>query len=111
MAEIAVIGKREEALCYLAAGFTVYEAGDTESARNALRQSALDGCAAVFLTSEYSFIALEDEFSLSEALTPAIIPLPAASGDNKSAEVRDVGTSLLKKYVERAVGADIIFRD
>lgn len=105
MAKIAVVGRREDVLCYLAAGFAVYEASGDDESVAAVRKADSDGCAVIFLTPEFSHLALvlEDEFA--EKLTPAVIPLPAdVDGVN-------TGTGLLKKYVERAVGADIIFRE
>ena len=105
MAKSAVVGRREDVLCYLAAGFAVYEASGDDESVAAVRKADSDGCAVIFLTPEISHLALvlEDEFA--EKLTPAVIPLHAdVDGVN-------TGTGLLKKYVERAVGADIIFRE
>lgn len=105
MAKIAVVGRREDALCYLAAGFAVYEASNDDEGLISVRNADSDGCAVVFLTPEFSHLALKLEDEYSEKLTPAVIPLPAdVDGVN-------TGSALLKKYVERAVGADIIFRE
>jgi len=105
MAKIAVVGRREDAICYLAAGFAVYEASGDEESLEAVRHADADGCAVIFLTPEISHLAITLEDEYAEKLTPAVIPLPAdINGVN-------TGSGLLKKYVERAVGADIIFRE
>ena len=106
MSQVAVIGRREEAMCFLAAGYAVYEASAHGEALKALEQADKDGCEIIFLTPEFSAIAEETEELYGERITPAVIPLPTGGSDMST-----IGMSLLKKYVERAVGADIIFRD
>ena len=103
MAKVAVIGRSEEILCYMAAGFEMYTASDDTEAESALQKAADDGCAVVFLGPEFSHIAEEHEAEYSERLLPALVPLPSKE--------HDTGTSLLKRYVERAVGSDIVFGD
>ncbi|MBQ8523840.1 MAG: V-type ATP synthase subunit F [Clostridia bacterium] len=105
MAKIAVVGRHEDVLCYLAAGFAVYEAANDSEGISRVRDAEVDGCAVIFLTPELSHLALSLEDEFAEKLTPAVIPLPADIGGVNT------GSGLLKKYVERAVGADIIFRD
>lgn len=102
MSKVGIVGRREEALCFLAAGFSVYEAHDYASASISLATAEEDDCSIIFLTPEFSQLAVDTEEHFSKKLTPAVVTLP--NGDSS-------GTALLKKYVERAVGADIIFRE
>ena len=91
MSKIGVIGPRGEVMTFLAAGFAVYEAEDTTEAAAALQKAAGE-CAILYLSPAYDGM-----------VTPAILPLPEADGG--------IGMRNLKKYVERAVGADILFKD
>lgn len=101
MAKIAVIGRSEDILCYMSAGFEMYTVADTSEAEDALARATSDGCAVVFLSPEFSHLASEHEAEYSERFLPALVPLPSYA--------HDVGTNLLKRYVERAVGSDIVF--
>lgn len=102
MSKIGVIGPRGEVMTFLAAGFTVYEAEDAAEASAALK-TAVEECAILFLAPVYAD-ALSEEISAYDGMvTPAILPLPEEDGG--------IGMRNLKKYVERAVGADILFKD
>ena len=66
-------------------------------------QKAAGECAILFLSPVYAD-ALSAEIAVYDGMvTPAILPLPEADGG--------IGMRNLKKYVERAVGADILFKD
>lgn len=106
ISQIAVVGRREEALCFLAAGFAVYEAESRDEAVEALAKADRDGCGVIFVTPEFSSVIAQTESEYGERITPAVIPLPTGE-----AGMGSVGMRMLKGYVERAVGADIIFRD
>ena len=102
MSKIGVIGPRGEVMTFLAAGFAVYEAEDTAEAAAALQKAAGE-CAILFLSPVYAD-TLSAEIAVYDGMvTPAILPLPEADGG--------IGMRNLKKYVERAVGADILFKD
>lgn len=102
MSKIGVIGPRGEVMTFLAAGFAVYEAEDVSEAADTLRKAA-DECAILYLSPVYAD-ALSAEIATYDGLvTPAILPLPEKDGG--------VGMRNLKKYVERAVGADILFKE
>ena len=101
MSKIGVVGSRSSVLCFMAAGFAVYEAETTETAAAALRKAADDGCAVIFITAELA-TELSDEISrYSYSATPAVTVLPKA-GDSS-------GVRMLSQAVTRAVGSDIIF--
>lgn len=104
MSQVAVIGRREEALCFLAAGFVTYEAANSAEADVAVERAEKDGCDIIFITPEFSDTILRMEEKYGEKLVPAVIPLPLK-------DPTETGKNILKGYVEKAVGADIIFRD
>ncbi|MCQ2423511.1 MAG: V-type ATP synthase subunit F [Clostridia bacterium] len=104
MSEIGIIGERDRVLCFMAAGFTVYEASpdDTEKAEKTLREAA-ERSAILFITATLAEALHDSVARYDHAATPAIIPLPESGGG--------LGTAAMKRAVERAVGADIVFRD
>ncbi len=103
MYKIGVIGKREKILCFMASGFSIYNARDASSAASALKNAKNDDCAIIYISPETAELIPNEIAKYSGHMTPAIIPLPSAGGG--------LGTAQLKKAVERAVGADIIFKD
>ena len=106
MYKIAVIGDKDSVLGFRAAGFTTFFASSSEQAREALHKAASSGeYAIVFLTDDLCE-ALSDEIERyrSEPI-PAIIPLPSKNGSS------GYGMAGVKRSVERAVGADILFKN
>ena len=103
MYKIGVIGPRAQVLSFMAAGFTVYDAADSKEALAALKQGKADGCAILYITAALAAQIEEEIAHLSTEPLPAIVSLP--DGDS------GYGTAQLKRAVERAVGADIIFKD
>jgi V/A-type H+-transporting ATPase subunit F len=101
MSKIGVVGSRSAVLCFMAAGFSVYEAETTESAAAALKKAADDGCAVIFVTSELAEELSDEIRRYSNSVTPAVTVLPKA-GDS-------TGVKMLSEAVTRAVGSDIIF--
>lgn len=102
MAKICVIGRCEDVLCYMAAGLEIREADNMTSAAESVDAALHEDCAAIFLSEEFASLAQTHEAEYSSFPT-AVMPLPGG--------VDDIGTALLKKYVERAVGSDIVFSD
>jgi len=105
MAKIAVVGRRENVLCYLAAGFSVYCAEDSENASRELRRASKEGAAVIFVSPEYCAALAEDmaKFAFRSDITVTTLP--------KKVNGTDSGALLMKRAVERAVGADIIYKE
>ena len=101
MYKIGVIGERDRVMCFMAAGFSVYEADSAETAAEKLKAATNDGCAVIFITPDLAELIAGDIKKLSSQTLPAVIPLPEEGGG--------YGITQLKGAVERAVGADIIF--
>jgi len=103
MYKIGVVGPKDQVLAFMAAGFTVYDAGDSRAALTALKKGKSEGCAILYITAALAGELEEEIAQLSADTLPAIVTLPEMESG--------YGTAQLKRAVERAVGADIIFRD
>lgn len=105
MAKIAVVGPRESVLCYLAAGFSVYVAESGDGAPLQIDLAVKEGAAVVFVSPEYAADITDSMKKYAYSPDVAVTLLP------KRTDGMDPGTRLMKSAVERAVGADIIYRD
>ena len=105
MHKIGIIGDKDSVLGFMAVGFSVFVADDMISAAAALRRAAREGYAVIFVIES---IALKIKNEISEyrsAPMPAVIVIPGKSGSS------GYGMNNIKKSVERAVGADILFKE
>ncbi|MCQ2430580.1 MAG: V-type ATP synthase subunit F [Clostridia bacterium] len=106
MYKIGIIGERDSVMGFMAVGFAVHEAPDAASAGAILRALAKDeSYAIIFITENYAE-ALEAEIAAyKDQPLPAIITIPGRSGST------GYGMAAVKSAVERAVGADILFKE
>ncbi len=96
-----IIGDKESIMGFLPLGLTLAYATTAEEAKQKLSRLLEDGCAVVYIT-EHLYVQM-DLTPYQETVTPAIIPVPGIDGGNRC------GINRLKKAVEKAVGADILF--
>lgn len=103
MFKIGVIGDRESILGFKAVGLDVFPCDEAEEAKHTLKKIAKEDYAIIYITEKlYQFMEKEvDEYQ--DSRLPAIIPIPGKDGN------MGIGMTSLKKSVERAVGADILF--
>ena len=103
MYKIGVIGDRESILGFKAVGLDVFPVDDPEEARKTLKRIAKEEFAIIYITEQvYQYMMdLVDEYT--DSRLPAIIPIPGKDGTLR------IGMTSVKKSVERAVGADILF--
>ena len=103
MYKIGVIGDRESILGFKAVGLDVFPVDDPEEARKILKRIAKEDFAIIYITEQiYQYMMdLVDEYV--DSRLPAIIPIPGKDG------TLGIGMTSVKKSVERAVGADILF--
>ena len=106
MYKIGIIGDRDSVLGFMALGFAVHEAANAEEAGTVLASLVKSGeYGTIFLVEHYA-MALEDELTRYRELPlPAITVVPGRQGST------GYGTAKIKNAVERAVGADIIFKE
>lgn len=100
MAKVAVVGREEKIICFLASGFRTFPANGTEEAIAAVRRAKKEGCDVIFVSPELEEVIEWADEKYGESVTPAVIPLPLGAGDTAQAR--------LTSFVERAVGANIL---
>ncbi len=106
MYKIGVIGKRDAVLGFMALGFAVREAENPETAADELHAMVRSGeFGAIFLTEDLAMQMEEDLARYRDLPLPAILSIPGAEGST------GYGMNNLRHAVERAVGADILFRE
>ncbi len=106
MPKICMIGDRDSVLGFTALGFSVYEAADAESAAVLMHRLARDPeNAVIFITETYAAVLGEDIARYKDSPLPAVVTIPGAIGST------GYGMRAIKSAVERAVGADILFKE
>lgn len=106
MYKIGMIGERDSVLGFMALGFLVHEANDAEEATAVLHKLVRsEEYAVIFITENYA-MQMEESIDLyKERPLPAIVSIPGKEGSV------GYGMNHIRHAVERAVGADILFRD
>ena len=106
MYKIGIIGERDSVLGFMALGFSVHEAENAETAEEVLRSLVKSGeYAVIFLVEHYAEALSEEIAKYKDLPLPAITVIPGSAGS------RGYGMAAIKNAVERAVGADILFKD
>ncbi|MBO5938236.1 MAG: V-type ATP synthase subunit F [Clostridia bacterium] len=106
MYKIGIIGERDSVLGFMALGFSVHEAENASEAEEALHALVKSGeYAVIFLVEHYAEALTEEIAKYKDLPLPAITVIPGSSGS------RGYGMAAIKNAVERAVGADILFKD
>lgn len=102
---IGVIGDRDSVLLFKAVGLDVFFETEEEPASRTLRRLAREGYQVVFITEELYALCGEAVSQFKAEAFPAIIPIPSNQGTS------GIGMQELKKNVEKAIGADILFSE
>ncbi len=102
---MAAIGPKESVMAFMALGVRVYAADTKEAAQKALFEAAKSGCAVILVTEDVARLIPEAISRYSTEPVPAIIPIPGASGST------GLGMANVRANVEKAVGADILFKE
>ncbi len=106
MYRIAIIGERDSVMGFMAIGFSVFEAEDASAAARILHTLAKeDTYAIIFIVENYASRIPEDVARYKDAPLPAVISIPGRAGSDGS------GMAAIRSAVERAVGADILFKE
>ena len=103
MYKIGVIGDRESVLGFQAVGLDVFPAGDAEEAKKTLKRLAKEDFAIIYITEQFYQYMMKEVEEYTDSRLPAVIPVPGKDGS------LGIGMTSVKKSVERAVGADILF--
>jgi len=103
MYKIGVIGDKQSVQGFKAVGLDVFACSTTDEAKHTLRKIANDEYAIIYVT-ESICNEIMDEINVYNSMRlPAIIPIPGVDG------ILGIGVSNIKRAVEKAVGADILF--
>ncbi|HSW35226.1 MAG TPA: V-type ATP synthase subunit F [Candidatus Limnocylindrales bacterium] len=102
--KIAVIGDKDSILGFKAIGVTTHPVTDADAALSTLKQLVAENYGVIYITEE-----LAQHFSgviteLSKRFLPAVVLIPNSKGALGS------GMLQIKHNVEKAIGADILFR-
>ena len=103
--KIAVVGEKESVLGFKAVGFAVFETAAPQEAEETVRRLAKEGYGIIFITEQAPAPILPILNDYKDRRIPAIIPIPGRQG------TMGLGMTSVRQSVERAVGADILFRD
>ena len=105
MYKIAIIGDRDSVLGFMALGFATFEASDAQSAAKMLHRLARDeSYAVIFVIEDLAEKIVDDIAKYKDSPLPAIVSVPGRAGSS------GFGMNNIRSAVERAVGADIIFK-
>ncbi len=106
MYKIGIIGERDSVMGFMAIGFAVHEATDAAEASAILHRLAKEeGYAIIFIVENFAREMGEDIARYKDVPLPAVISIPGRAGSDGS------GMAAIKSAVERAVGADILFKE
>lgn len=102
--KIAALGDKDLVTAFKAVGMDVYEAITAEEAQSQIKILAKN-YSVIFITEDLAE-QIEDYLARYKAETyPIIIPIPSSAGAN------GYGILGIKKNVERAIGADLLFNN
>ena len=105
MYKIAIIGDRDSVLGFMALGFATFEAQNAAEAAKQLHTLARDeSYAVIFIVEDLAEQIVDDMAKYKDAPLPAVLSLPGRAGSS------GFGMNSIRNAVERAVGADIIFK-
>ncbi|MDD4376988.1 MAG: V-type ATP synthase subunit F [Eubacteriales bacterium] len=103
MYKIGVIGDRESVLGFKAVGLDVFPCNKSDQAKDILHDIAKENYAIIYITEKLAKEIEEEIDKYKDSRLPAIIPIPNKDGP------LGTGMDSVRKSVERAVGADILF--
>lgn len=106
MYKIGIIGKRDAVQGFMALGFSVHEADTVSDAARELHAMARSQeFGVIFITENFAMELEEDMARYRDLPIPAVVSVPGQEGS------MGYGMNNLRRAVERAVGADILFKD
>ena len=103
MRKIAAVGDRDSVLGFKALSIDVYPVTNDEEAARTVFALAREEYAVIFITEQTAEMIPEMISRYDAQPYPAIIPIPSNQGGT------GMGMAQLKKNVEKALGADILF--
>lgn len=105
MYKIAAIGDYDSIYGFATLGLDTYPVTEPEEAAKQLTQLARGGYAVIYITESLAAVLEHEIEKYRLEKLPAIIQIPGVSGNTGA------GINGVKKFVEQAVGSDILFGD
>lgn len=105
MYKIGVIGDKDSVMGFLALGFDVFEAEGAKAVSDTIDKLAREDYAVIYVTEQAALSAMDTIEKYKDCRLPAIILIPGIQGP------LGIGMAAVRKSVERAVGADILFNN
>ncbi len=103
MYKIGVIGDKQSVQGFKAVGLDVFDCSSKEEAKKTLHEIANDNYAIIYVMESFYEQIIDTINEYNKERLPAIIPIPGMQGS------LGIGLGNIKKAVEKAVGADILF--
>lgn len=101
--QMAAVGDADAVLGFSALGLDVRPVSDAETAERVIFELVRAGTAIIFITEEIAEQIPNTLQRYAAQAYPAIIPIPSSQGS------KGLGMRQLKRNVEKALGADILF--
>lgn len=105
MYKIGVVGDYDSVCGFTALGLDTYPVNNTDEAEDILKKLATGNYGIIYITEDLIEKIPEVYEKYKHLKVPAIIPIPSCKGST------GFGIGNVKKYVEQAVGSDIIFNE
>ncbi len=102
MYKIAAMGDRDSIYGFASLGISIFPVDDSAQAVKTLRQISENGYAVIYITENLASQISAELDRIKDDPLPAVIPIPGISGNN------GMGMSRVSRFVERAVGSDIV---
>jgi V/A-type H+-transporting ATPase subunit F len=105
MYKVGIIGDLDSILGFQCFGVTAHPAGDPAEAVSLLHRLAAEEYAVILITEDLAVQIEADISKYAYEPLPAVVPVPGLSGN------RGFGMGNMKTWVEKAIGADILFQE
>lgn len=105
MYKIGVIGDKDSVLGFKAIGLSVFPVTQPSEAEKILKELIEGQYAVIYIVEQIAKDIVSTIDLYKERKLPAIIPIPGNQGS------LGIGMQGVKKSVERAIGADILFKE
>lgn len=103
MSKIGIIGDADSVLGFKVFGLDAYACADGAEGAEVLHTIAKQDYGIIFITEKYYGMISDAIAKYEEQRIPAIIPIPGSDGSY------GMGLASVKRAVEKAVGADVLF--
>jgi V/A-type H+-transporting ATPase subunit F len=103
MHKIAVMGEYDSIYGFAALGLEIYPISDPADVGKTIKQLSDGQYAVIYITEALASVSESELERYQTEMLPAIIPIPGTTGNT------GLGIANVKRFVEQAVGSDIIF--